>query len=83
MKVLFFARLRELNGEHSVEIEDSTLPGTVGELLELLRETAPPELAEALGDENVFCAVNQKVVDAAFAISPGDEIAFFPPMTGG
>lgn len=83
MKILFFARLRELNGAPSVELSEVSAPQTVAELRHILRQTVTEQLAEALGDANVFCAVNQQVVDDSFCVSPGDEIAFFPPMTGG
>lgn len=83
MKVLFFARLRQLNNADSIVLDDAVAPSTVAELRQLLRKTASPELAQALADENVFCAVNQRVVDAEFTLKADDEIAFFPPMTGG
>jgi molybdopterin converting factor small subunit len=37
----------------------------------------------ALGAENVRVAVNQALVAAPQTISPGDEVAFMPPVTGG
>lgn len=33
--------------------------------------------------ENTLCAVNQSQANADFAVSSGDEVAFFPPVTGG
>ncbi len=33
--------------------------------------------------ENTLCAVNQSQADAAYAVTDGDEVAFFPPVTGG
>ena len=33
--------------------------------------------------DNTLCAVNQSQADAQFAVSDGDEVAFFPPVTGG
>jgi molybdopterin converting factor subunit 1 len=83
MKVLFFARLRELNGGDGCEIDDADCPATVAELRALLRGRLAADIAAQLGDPNVFCAVNQRVADEDQAITPADEIAFFPPMTGG
>jgi molybdopterin synthase sulfur carrier subunit len=34
-------------------------------------------------DRKILIAVNQTVVDKSQVLDPGDEIAFFPPMTGG
>jgi molybdopterin converting factor subunit 1 len=83
MKVLFFARLREALGAASLTLPDGVRPADVAALRRWLQETQPAELAEALRDANVFCAVNQRVVDDRHPIHAGDEIAFFPPVTGG
>jgi len=33
--------------------------------------------------DNTLCAVNQSQADAQFSVRDGDEVAFFPPVTGG
>jgi len=33
--------------------------------------------------DNTLCAVNQSQADEQFQVSDGDEVAFFPPVTGG
>lgn len=83
MKVLLFARLREALGEDSLILPPDVQPQNVAELREWLLAKAPAELAEAMADPNVFCAVNQHVVDTDHPLTEGDEIAFFPPVTGG
>jgi molybdopterin converting factor subunit 1 len=80
---MFFARLRELLGDPAIEVGDEECPDNVGELRALLRERLGGELANALADPNVFCAVNQRVVDEQHPLAASDEVAFFPPMTGG
>jgi len=80
---MFFARLKEALGSDSVELDDAQCPADVAALRKLLRLSVPGELAEALADPNVFCAVNQKVVGEGHLLSCTDEVAFFPPMTGG
>jgi len=83
VKILFFARLRDALGRESLDLADEACPTTVGALRGHLIETVAGDFAEAMSDPNVFCAVNQKVVDEEHPVAPADEVAFFPPMTGG
>ncbi|EAQ99214.1 MoaD/ThiS family protein [Congregibacter litoralis] len=83
MKILFFARLKEQLGKEWVEIPDEDCPADVGALRQKLQLVVNAELAESLEDPNVFCAVNQKVVGEKHRLASSDEVAFFPPMTGG
>ena len=83
VKVLFFANLRERLGAGAevVEIPDSA--STVAGLrLHLMRRGGAWE--EVLGDMKVVrVAVNQDMAAANAPLKPGDEVAFFPPVTGG
>lgn len=83
MKILFFARLRELLGSDCFEIADADCPADVAALRAMLRLSVNAQLAESLADPNVFCAVNQKVAGEDQPLKSSDEVAFFPPMTGG
>jgi len=83
MKVMFFARLREQLGSDWLELPDGDCPKDVGALREAVIEQSQAEFAEAMRDPNVFCAVNRKVVNEQHPLCSSDEIAFFPPMTGG
>lgn len=38
---------------------------------------------DALASEQVRCAVNQNIVKMKHPLQAGDEVAFFPPVTGG
>ncbi|HET9663663.1 MAG TPA: molybdopterin converting factor subunit 1 [Burkholderiales bacterium] len=83
VKVLYFARLREALGTAS---EDLVLPPSVS-TLEGLRAvlvsrggTWSEELAAS---RRVRVAINQAMADEDSSISDGDEVAFFPPVTGG
>lgn len=80
IKVLFFASIREDLGPEILVSYSEGL--TVASLRESLG-TRGQAWGEALGQPNVFCAVNQSVVDFDYSLSDGDEVAFFPPMTGG
>lgn len=83
MKILLFARLREVHGSESLEIVDSDCPADVGTLRALIADRAGAEFAEAMRDPNVVCAVNQHVARDDTPVRASDEVAFFPPMTGG
>ena len=83
VKVLFFAALREQLGTSGEEIE---LPADVDSLAGLRSHLRARGGAfeKAFSDKAlVRMAVNQDMVPATARIKAGDEIAFFPPVTGG
>ena len=83
VKVLFFAALREQLGTAGEEIELPAGVGTVAALRAHLRGRGGAwELALSDG-KLVRMAVNQDMAQPAAAIKAGDEVAFFPPVTGG
>ena len=82
IQVLLFASLREQAGTSSLEFEPRTQPATVATLIEEL-SAASEALARALATDNLLCAVNQQQVSRDHGIAAGDEVAFFPPVTGG
>ena len=83
MKLLYFAWLRARIGHAE---EDLTLPETVRDvagLLEWLRGRGGG-YAEALRDPSVIrVAVNQEYAEPDHPLRDGDEVALFPPVTGG
>jgi molybdopterin synthase sulfur carrier subunit len=83
MKILYFAWIRAKIG---IAAEDVTPPAgiaTVGALLDWLAMRGPL-YAEALKNRSVVkTAVNQEYVEPDHPIAAGDEIALFPPVTGG
>lgn len=83
MKLLYFAWLKTKTG---VAAEDVDLPGevaTVRDLLDWLKGRGPG-YAEALADlDAVRVAVNQEYARPDDPVGPGDEVALFPPVTGG
>lgn len=79
LKILYFAGLREAIG---ISGESFDLPpdvATVGELRAALGRLHP----ELLSTKNLRAAVNHKMVGPETAVADGDEVAFFPPVTGG
>jgi molybdopterin converting factor subunit 1 len=79
IKVLFFARLREKMGFSEVDFALSQSV-TVAELQILLGEQYPhfSNLPQP-----ILVAVNQEFAQPEQQVSIGDEVAFFPPVTGG
>lgn len=83
MKILYFAWLRARIGvaEEQIDLPDGV--ETVGALLDWLKGRGP-NFAEALKDLSVVrVAVNQDYVANTHPVRPGDEVALFPPVTGG
>ena len=81
--LLYFASLRERLGCSREHLPLPSGNATVSMLLDELRKRdgAWPE-AFAPG-KNWRVAVNQQMADLATPVKPGDEVAFFPPVTGG
>ncbi len=83
LTIHFFASFREALGKQQEQLELPAVVNNVGELLDHLA-TRDPALKELLqGPQKLLIAVNQTVVDRAHLLSADDEIALFPPMTGG
>lgn len=80
IKVLFFAQVRELVGVDSIELDCEY--HTVDDLRKALI-TKGERWSLALEDGKLLSAVNQSFVQGSHVINDGDEIAFFPPVTGG
>jgi molybdopterin synthase sulfur carrier subunit len=83
VKLLYFAWLRAKLGKSAEELTPPAYVGNVGELLDWL-ETLSPAHKAALADRRaVKVAVNQDYAALDHPVKPGDEIALFPPVTGG
>jgi len=79
VKVLYFAMLRERTGvrQEPVELDESA---TVGDLIESLGRQHP-RLVEYMG--TVLASVNHEFAERSQRLQEGDEVAFFPPVSGG
>jgi molybdopterin synthase sulfur carrier subunit len=83
VKLLFFARLREDLG---TSVEDLALPAeitTVAGLRAHLMARGGAWASVLANGKALRVAVNQDMADPATPVKAGDEVAFFPPVTGG
>ncbi|OIQ80797.1 molybdopterin synthase sulfur carrier subunit [mine drainage metagenome] len=83
LKLLYFARLREALGTAREEIP---LPQAVTDIQGLMVWLAGRGGAwqqEFSGQRPLRAAINQELVTSTASFKAGDEIAFFPPVTGG
>jgi len=76
--VKFFARYREALGVDSLPLEGDF--STVDDVRVLL---AQRDGAEVLSEQNLMCARNEDLCQLDEPVSDGDEVAFFPTVTGG
>jgi molybdopterin synthase sulfur carrier subunit len=81
VKVLYFAGLREQLGTAGEDLDAS--PATVAGLRTLLMARGGVWQSALAQGKALRVAVNQEMAQPTTAINPGDEIAFFPPVTGG
>jgi molybdopterin synthase sulfur carrier subunit len=81
--ILYFARLREALGKSEEEFVLSDGVRSIGELAAFLRGRGGAWATELGVGKAVRVAVNQDMADLNTAIRGGEEIAFFPPVTGG
>ena len=83
VRVLYFAWLRQRTGTAEETVEPEAGIATLRQL-ETWLAARHPRFGEALASPGlVRCAVNQEHVEDDVALGPADEVAFFPPITGG
>ena len=80
IRVLFFAKIREQLGQEQITVADDF--ATVEALRQHLTAQGEPWVS-ALATHQLLVGVNHTIVPLTTAIKAGDEIAFFPPVTGG
>ena len=81
VKVLFFARLREQLGSSGEEVDIADGASVATLRAQLASRSA--DWREALEARNLRIAVNQDMAAVDQVLKAGDELAFFPPVTGG
>jgi sulfur-carrier protein len=83
ISVLYFAWLRERVGRAEETVVLPSSVATVADLISWLSERDAAHAAAFKNRGSVRCAVNQEFADPSSALRQGDEVAFFPPVTGG
>ncbi len=83
MKILYFAKIKEVIGksEDSITIKEQTTVKDVVEKLKLINESYKLAFQDT---KNIKCSVNCNYINSfQTKVTNNDEIAFFPPVTGG
>ena len=83
VRILYFARLRESLGKSEEELVLPDGVTSVGALADFLRQRGDVWASELGAGKAVRVAVNQDMAGPETVIKGGEEIAFFPPVTGG
>lgn len=81
--ILYFAWLRERIGRASEELMLPPQVETVATLVDFLAARGGGYTAAFANRRTVRCAINQEFAPTGASVQPGDEVAFFPPVTGG
>jgi molybdopterin synthase sulfur carrier subunit len=83
LSLVYLARLREAFGAASERVEAPPGVNTVGALRVWLAARGGAWATELAPGRAVRIAVNHDLADAGTPVRPGDEVALFPPVTGG
>lgn len=82
IKIVYFAKTRETIGKSTEPFELAPGINTVTSIIESLVARGNPYNV-AFEDERILAAINQEMVSLASRVIDDDELAFFPPVTGG
>ncbi|MBY0338475.1 MAG: molybdopterin converting factor subunit 1 [Acetobacteraceae bacterium] len=83
MRVLYFAWVREKVGRAEEELSLPSGVGTISQLVDHLAGLTPGHAAAFANRATIRAAVNQDFATPDAAVTDRDEVAFFPPVTGG
>ena len=78
--IVFFGSLREKVGCDTLQLELDQ-PASVQSVIDTL--LAQSDQFQPLSTGRTLCAINQEMSDFKARVQAGDELAFFPPVTGG
>jgi len=83
LRILYFAWLRERVGTAEEDVAFPPDVATIGDLIAWLSSRGPGFAAAFAATRTIRCAVNQTFTGFDAPVAAGDEVAFFPPVTGG
>ena len=83
MKILYFSWIREKIGTSSEEIPFSKNISNINELINALKKISDNHRKAFTDKKSIRVAINKSFASFESKIHPEDEIAFFPPVTGG
>jgi molybdopterin synthase sulfur carrier subunit len=78
MKILYFASLKE-----SLKIANEDMPASTGMTVKELRSMLIKKYGKQHFPNNILCAVNHEIANDSTQLNDNDEVAFYPPVTGG
>ena len=81
IKVVFFAALREQLDCSELNISNQNIE-TIADVKKQLSDKSP-QWRQVFNNASLLSAVNHDMVSASHVVTSGDEVAFFPPVTGG
>ncbi len=81
IKVVFFAALREQLDCSDLSLESDNI-NTITDIKQQLSDKNE-HWQQVFGNASLLSAVNHDMVDSSHPVKSGDEVAFFPPVTGG
>jgi molybdopterin synthase sulfur carrier subunit len=83
MRVLYFARIRQLAGKMSEDVDVPATVTTIRDLIDFL-SARDEGVAAALADQRTLrVAIDQQHSSLDASLGSAREVAFFPPVTGG
>tara|TARA_B100000214_G_scaffold270828_1_gene201197 strand:+ start:202 stop:447 length:246 start_codon:yes stop_codon:yes gene_type:complete len=81
MKIKYFAWIKDIT-KKDYEIIEKDFPKDIEELKKMLNKTYP-ELEKHISNDILRFAINQEYVSINSGLSQDDEVALFPPVSGG
>ena len=83
MKIIYFSWLKEILDTSGEKIKLPSNIKNINNLIEWLKKRSTKHKKVFLKSKNIHCAINHQIVNKSSKIKNKDEIAFFPPFTGG